>query len=123
MMRRLLVCAGSGLWTEPPAMETYRAGEQPVLLFFAEILLCSLLSAAALPRGGKGWLRASDLPHPHPVRVTGLVHPWWRGQSLGLRGISFFWGKYGEFGKIFSSLAEVVLPGPHLDMVLSLPGA
>lgn len=42
-------------------METSRAGELPVLLF-AEILLCSLLSAAALPRGGKGWLRVSDSP-------------------------------------------------------------
>lgn len=50
-------------------------GEQPVLLFFAEIFLCSLLSAAALPRSGKGWLRVSD--PLHPVRVTGLVRLWW----------------------------------------------
>lgn len=99
-------------------METSRAGEKPVLLFFAEILLCSWLSAAALPRGGKGWLRVS-IP-PHPIRVTGLVCPWWQGQSLDLGGISFFWEEYGETGKMFSSLAEVVLPGPHLDMV---PGA
>lgn len=91
-----------------------------MLLFLAEILLCSFPSAAALPRGGKGWLRMSD--HPHPVRVTGLVCPWWQGQSLDLGGISFFWGEYGEFGKMFPSLAEVVLPGPHLDMVFSLPG-
>lgn len=66
---------------------------------------------------------AEGVRFPDPVRVTGLVHHWWWGQSLDLRGISFFWREYGEFVKMFSSLAEVVLPGPHLDMVLSLPGA
>lgn len=71
-----------------------------MLLFFAGVLLCSLLSAAALPRAGKGWLIVSN--PPHPFKVTGLVCPWWQDQSLDLCGVSFFLGENIEsLGKCF----------------------
>lgn len=123
-MRRLLVRAGSGLGTEPPAVGACRARGWPVPLSFAENPPCSSPSAAASLRGGeKGWPRGSG-----PPILTALGYGAGLSPAAGLlpasRGDFSLSGRiWPNLGRCFQLWLRVSCLDPTLDMMLSLPGA